>query len=45
MSTPEVTFEHVLAVEPLVTAWRGQGPIPVPGRRVARRDGALHVEA
>ncbi len=41
----EVTFEHVLAVEPLVTAWRGQGPILVPGRSVVRRDGSLHVQA
>ena len=40
----EVSFEHVLAVEPLVTAWRGQGPVSVPGREVVRRDGSLHVQ-
>jgi len=28
---------HVLAVEALVTRWRGQGPVHLPGGRVARR--------
>ncbi|MBO0924782.1 tRNA lysidine(34) synthetase TilS [Cellulomonas sp. zg-ZUI199] len=28
---------HVLAVEALVTQWRGQGPVHLPGGRVARR--------
>lgn len=28
---------HVLALDALVTAWRGQGPVPLPGRVVASR--------
>lgn len=33
---------HVLALDALVTAWRGQGPVPLPGRvTVARRCGTL----
>ncbi|TWR44093.1 hypothetical protein FIV41_34020, partial [Pseudomonas marginalis] len=32
---------HVEAVGRLVSHWRGQGPIDVPGLRVARREGAL----
>nr|WP_231747866.1 tRNA lysidine(34) synthetase TilS [Auraticoccus cholistanensis] len=33
--------DHVLAVDALLTSWRGQGPIDVPGVRVRRRDGRL----
>lgn len=33
---------HVLAADALVVSWRGQGPVPLPGRiEVARRDGLL----
>lgn len=33
---------HVLALDALVAAWRGQGPVPLPGRvTVARRCGTL----
>jgi len=35
---------HVLAVEMLVTAWSGQGPVHVPGVTVARRYGRLSPE-
>jgi len=36
---------HVVEVERLVTGWRGQGPVDVPGRhRVSRRCGTLVVE-
>lgn len=37
------TMQHVLAVDELVTGWRGQGPIDVPGGKVVRREGALHL--
>lgn len=37
-----VSMAHVLAVEALVTAWRGQGPVAVPGGEVVRRDATLH---
>ncbi len=41
----EVTHDHVLAVEALVTAWRGQRWIDLPGPvRALRRDGHLHLE-
>ncbi|WP_449278236.1 tRNA lysidine(34) synthetase TilS [Leucobacter sp. GX24907] len=33
--------EHTLAIAELVTAWRGQGPINVPGISVSRRGGLL----
>jgi len=33
--------EHTLAVAALVTSWRGQGPVFVPGLRVMRREGGL----
>lgn len=36
---------HVTAVDRLVTAWHGQGPVDVPGLRVVRRDGLLHAVA
>lgn len=32
-----LTREHVLAVDALVTGWRGQGPLHLPGRVVVRR--------
>uniref|UniRef100_UPI00196AE065 TilS substrate-binding domain-containing protein n=1 Tax=Cellulomonas endophytica TaxID=2494735 RepID=UPI00196AE065 len=36
---------HVLAADALVTAWHGQGPVPVPGGLVvARRCGRLYVD-
>lgn len=36
--------EHTLAIAALVTGWRGQGPIFVPGIRVTRVGTALHFE-
>ncbi len=40
----ELTFEHVLAVESLVTGWRGQRWIDLPGPvRATRVDGTLRV--
>ena len=36
--------EHTLAVAALVTQWRGQGPIFVPGMRVTRQAGVLVFE-
>ena len=36
-------LEGVLAVDTLVTAWRGQGPIAVPGGGVRRADGQLRL--
>lgn len=38
-----VEMVHILAVDQLLTAWRGQGPIAVPGAQVHRRDGALGI--
>jgi len=38
----EVTAAHVAAVDALVTRWRGQGEIHLPGVRVTRQDGSLH---
>ena len=41
----ELTRDHVLAVESLVTAWRGQRWIDLPGHlRAVRRDGLLSFE-
>ena len=37
----DVSTTHVDAVERLVTGWRGQKGVDVPGGRVVRRDGAL----
>ena len=34
---------HIAAVDRLVTGWRGQGPVAVPGLRVERRDSHLHT--
>ena len=33
--------DHVAAVDALVTGWRGQGPVHLPGLRVVRTDGVL----
>ncbi len=33
---------HTLAIAALVTEWRGQGPVDVPGIRVTRNGGRLH---
>lgn len=41
----EVRREHVLGVDALVTAWRGQKWVDLPGHlRAVRRDGLIHVE-
>lgn len=37
-----VSMAHVLAVDALVMAWRGQGPVAVPGGEVMRRGTTLH---
>jgi len=37
----DVAWTHVRAVERLVTDWRGQAGVDVPGGRVTRRDGRL----
>ena len=34
---------HLQAVDALVAAWRGQGPVDLPGARVLRTDGTLRV--
>jgi tRNA(Ile)-lysidine synthase len=36
---------HTLAIASLVTDWRGQGPVDVPGIRVSRNGGRLRFEA
>lgn len=41
----DVSHAHVQAVEALVTGWRGQKGIDVPGGRVRRIDGRLHFRA
>lgn len=42
----ELFHGHVLAVDELVTAWRGQRWIDLPGPvRAVRRDGVLHLES
>jgi tRNA(Ile)-lysidine synthase len=41
----ETFHDHVLAVDALVTGWRGQKWIDLPGHvRVSRRSGVLHFE-
>lgn len=42
-TSPTIGFQHVLAVDTLVTGWRGQGPIAVPGAQVTRSAGVLAV--
>lgn len=37
--------QHTLEIARLVTDWRGQGPIDVPGVRVARADGRIEFRA
>lgn len=39
----DLTAAHVQAVLALVTNWRGQGPLDLPGVRVARRAGTLRT--
>lgn len=42
----DVSSTHVAALEALVTAWHGQGPVDIPGRlRVRRRDGVVETLA
>lgn len=41
----DVSANHVEAVERLVTDWRGQKGVDVPGGRVVRRDGHLRLVA
>ncbi|MFE6646444.1 tRNA lysidine(34) synthetase TilS [Nocardioides sp. NPDC057772] len=41
----ELTRDHVKAVEELITGWRGQRWIDLPGHlRAVRRDGSVHIE-
>jgi tRNA(Ile)-lysidine synthase len=41
----ELFHEHVLALDALLTAWHGQGPVDLPGHvRAARREGVLVFE-
>jgi len=40
----QLSREHTLAVAALVTSWRGQGPVYVPGLRVTRRGADLVFE-
>lgn len=39
-----VEMVHILAVDRLLTGWRGQGPIELPGGRVLRRGAHLRCE-
>lgn len=39
----DLSAGHVRAVADLVTDWRGQAGVDVPGARVSRTDGVLHV--
>lgn len=36
-----VEYRHVLAVDALLTQWRGQGPIAIPGAQIRRHSGVL----
>jgi tRNA(Ile)-lysidine synthase len=40
----EVTMAHLVAVDALVTDWRGQGPADLPTVRVTRQDGSVRAE-
>jgi len=41
----ELSLEHVRSLDALITDWRGQGPVDLPGHvRGVRRDGALVFE-
>jgi tRNA(Ile)-lysidine synthase len=41
----ELTYEHVQALDGLVTRWRGQRWIDLPGHlRAVRRDGSIHLD-
>jgi tRNA(Ile)-lysidine synthase len=39
----DVSSTHLLSLESLVTAWRGQGPVQLPALQVVRRAGELHI--
>lgn len=40
----QLTFEHLRAVDALITDWHGQGPVDLPGgRRVRRESGKLQM--
>jgi tRNA(Ile)-lysidine synthase len=41
----DVSSTHLLSLESLVTAWRGQGPVQLPALQVVRRAGELHIVA
>jgi len=41
--TDQVTYDHVLAVDSLITNWHGQKSIPVPGARVVRESTHLRL--
>ena len=44
-TTTDLSAEHVAAIDGLVTAWRGQGPLSLPGGLAAtRRDGRISFE-
>jgi tRNA(Ile)-lysidine synthase len=40
----EVTMAHLVAVDALVTDWRGQGSADLPTVRVTRQDGSVRAE-
>ena len=43
IGTDQVTYDHVLAVDSLITNWHGQKSIPVPGARVIRESTHLRL--
>jgi tRNA(Ile)-lysidine synthase len=44
--TPSLTAEHYAGLDRLLTDWRGQGPVDLPGGyRVHRASGRLHISA
>ncbi len=44
VSGSALSHRHVCALDALVTSWRGQGPVSLPGgRQVIRRDGVLQL--
>jgi len=43
LGSRDVSADHVAAVDALVMRWHGQGPIHLPGVRVARTDGLLRA--
>ncbi len=40
-----VSMAHVMAVDALITSWRGQGPVRIPGMSVERRGSRIHLTA